>query len=119
MYFLNLSKNNKNILTNDIARGNMGTKAKGDFSMEQTKAQRLAGVLRGLVILALVCNLLCLCWCPDWPALADCGPDVVRRAFWSALGLPGYEEGTRSLLCISSLCGGPGQMGRRPRLCLT
>ena len=67
--------------------------------MEGTKVQRMAGALRVLVLLVLVCNLLCLLLVPGLAGLlADGGPDTVRRAFGAALGLPGYEgQGFRSL----------------------
>ena len=67
--------------------------------MEGTGTARLARALRGLVVLALVFNLLALLLVPGLAGLlADGGPEMVRRALGAALGLPGYEgQGLRSL----------------------
>ena len=67
--------------------------------MKTAASSRLAGALRVLVILTLICNLLCLLLVPGVAGLlSDGGPDMVRRAFGAALALPGYEgQGFQSL----------------------
>ena len=60
--------------------------------MEPTKVQRLAQILRVLVLAVFVCNLICLPLVPGLAALlADGGPAMLRAALVAALGLPGYE----------------------------
>ena len=67
--------------------------------MKTAASSRLAGALRVLVILTLICNLLCLLLVPGVAGLlSDGGPDMVRRALGAALSLPGYEgQGFQSL----------------------
>ena len=67
--------------------------------MKTASSSRLAGALRVLVILTLICNLLCLLLVPGVAGLlSDGGPDMVRRALGAALSLPGYEgQGFQSL----------------------
>ena len=67
--------------------------------MKTAASSRLAGALRVLVILTLICNLLCLLLVPGVAGLlSDGGPDMVRRALGAAQSLPGYEgQGVQSL----------------------
>ena len=60
--------------------------------MEYTHIQKLARVLRVLVMIVFVCNLFALLLVPGLAALsADGGIDLVARAVLSALEQPGYE----------------------------
>ena len=60
--------------------------------MEHTAVQRLARVLRVLVVAVFILNVLVMPLVPGLSALlADGGPERVRAAFAAALGQPGYE----------------------------
>ncbi len=60
--------------------------------MEKTGIERLAQVLRWLVLVVLICNLLAMPLVPGLAALlADGGPEMVKRALAAALKIPGYE----------------------------
>ena len=67
--------------------------------MEYTHIQKIARVLRILVIIVFVCNLLALLLVPGLAALsADGGIDLVAHAVLAALKQPGYEgQGLTSL----------------------
>ena len=61
--------------------------------MEYTSVQKLARILRVLVIIVFVCNLAALLLVPGLAALsADGGIDLVASAVLSALRQPGCEE---------------------------
>ena len=60
--------------------------------MESTNIQKLARVLRILVVIVFVCNLLALLLVPGLAALsADGDIDLVAHAVLAALNQPGYE----------------------------
>lgn len=67
--------------------------------MEYTHIQKIARVLRILVMIVFVCNLLALLLVPGLAALsADGGIDLVAHAVLAALKQPGYEgQGLTSL----------------------
>ena len=60
--------------------------------METTQVQKLARVLRVLVVAVFLLNLYCLTLVPGLSILlADGGPNTVMEAVKAALDLPGYE----------------------------
>ena len=61
--------------------------------MEYTHIQKLARILRVLVVIVFICNLFALLLVPGLAALsADGGIDLVARAVLAALHQPGYED---------------------------
>lgn len=67
--------------------------------MEKTGVQKLAKVLRWLVIFSYIVVLIAMAWAPGITVLlVEGGPEMVRRAFLAALEQPGYEgQGFSSL----------------------
>ena len=60
--------------------------------MERTKVQKLAQVLRVLVIVVFVCNIVALVFVPGAVALfQDGGYETISKVIMGALDLPGYE----------------------------
>ena len=60
--------------------------------MERTKVQKLAQVLRVLVIVVFVCNIVALVFVPGAVAVfQDGGYETISKVIMGALDLPGYE----------------------------
>ena len=67
-------------------------KEKEGCAVERTKVQKLAQVLRVLVIVVFVCNIVALVFVPGAVALfQDGGYETISKVIMGALDLPGYE----------------------------